>query len=304
VQVWGDRFEGGHDDIFDLQDRVASAVVSAVAPKVEQAEIERVRTKATDNLDAYDCFMRALASVYRWSRKDIEEAERLLDRSIELDPQFATPYGVEAWCISWRLLGGWSDDLAKDAGTCGRLAQQAVELAKDDAAVLSFAGHSLAVVIGALDDGNALLDRALALNPNLARAWAMSAVVHILLGNPDVAIERNEHAMRLSPRDIVFHLMMHTTARACFYAGRYDEAIDWSTKAMRESPHNHDQSLVHLVASYALTQRQAEAEAALARFQQISPQTRLSNLWPASRLRRPDDVARLKEGLRLAGMPE
>jgi adenylate cyclase len=304
VHVWTDRFEGGHGDVFDLQDRVASAVVSAVAPKVEQVEIERARTKATDSLDAYDCFMRAVACCYRWSRKDIEDAERLLDRSIELDPKFATAYGVATWCIAWRLINGWSDDLAKDAGRCGTLARQAVELAKDDAAVLAWAGYSLAIVLGALDEGIALLDRAVALNPNLARAWGMSAVVHILLGNPEVAIEHNERAMRLSPRDTVFHLIMHTTARACFYAGRYDEAIAWSTKAMQESPHGQDQSLIHLIASYALTQRQAEAEAALAKHQHINPQARLSNLWQAMRLRRPDDVARLKEGLRIAGMPE
>ena len=62
VQVWTDRFEGAHEDIFDMQDRVASAVVTAVAPKVERAEMDLAKTKATDNLDAYDCLMRATAS--------------------------------------------------------------------------------------------------------------------------------------------------------------------------------------------------------------------------------------------------
>jgi tetratricopeptide (TPR) repeat protein len=304
VQVWADRFEGTHEDIFDLQDRVASAVVTAVAPKVEQAEMSLAGTKATDSLDAYDCLMRASASAYRWTRKDIEEAERLLDKSIELDPEFATAYGVAAWCIAWRLVNGWSNDLVKDAGRCGALARRAVELAKDDAAVLAWAGYSLALVVGALDEGMALLDRAVSLNPNLARAWTMSAVVLILVGNPEVAIARAERAMRLSPRDTAFHLIMHTCARACFYAGRYDEAITWSTKAMQESPHGHDQSLIHLIASYALTQRQSEAEAALELNRSISTQTRLSQLWQPTRLRRPDDVARLKEGLRIAGMPE
>ena len=96
------------------------------------------------------------------------------------------------------------------------------------------------MVLGQLDEGIALLNRALTLNPNLARAWTMSAVVNNLLGNPEVAIEHNERAMRLSPRDNIFHLMLHTSARACFYAGRYDEAIAWSTKAMQASPHGHE----------------------------------------------------------------
>ena len=307
VQIWSDRIEGEHGDIFDLQDRAASAVVNAVAPKVEQAEIARAVAKATDSLDAYDLFMRALACIYRWGRSDLEEAEVRLNRSIELDPKFAAAYANATWCLAWRLVNFWTDDLATDAARCGVLARQAVDLAPDDANVLSLAGYSLAQVVGAFDEGIALINRAVSLNPNLARAWALSAVVHIFIGKPETAIEHNERAMRLSPRDIVLYLMMHTTARACFYCGRLDEAIAWSTRAMRESPHAHEGSILHLAASYALTQRPQDATAALAKFLEIHPQARLSNLWQLSQLRglqAPDLVAKLKEGLRLAGMPE
>jgi adenylate cyclase len=304
VQVWADRFQGNHDDIFDLQDRTASAVVSAIAPKVEQAEIARAVAKATDSLDAYDYFMRASACIYRWGRKDLEEAEGLLDRSISLDPKFAAAYAYATWCLAWRIVNYWSDDLAKDAARCGELARQAVDLAPDDATVLSLAGYSLAQVAGNFDQGIALISRAVSLNPNLARAWALSAAVNIFIGNPETAIEHNDQAMRLSPRDILLHLMMHTTARACFYAGRLDEAIAWSRRAMRESPHGHDQSLLHLAASYALTQRQDEASEVLARYMTLHPQARLGNVWSLSRLRFAGHVAKLKEGLRIAGMPE
>jgi len=307
VQIWSDRIEGEHGDIFDLQDRAASAVVNAIAPKVEQAEIARAVAKPTDSLDAYDLFMRATACIYRWGRSDLEEAEVLLNRSIELDPKFAAAYASATWCLAWRVVNFWTDDLATDAARCGVLARQAVDLAPDDANVLSLAGYSLAQVVGAFDEGIALINRAVSLNPNLARAWALSAVVHIFIGKPETAIEHNERAMRLSPRDIVLYLMMHTTARACFYCGRLDEAIAWSTRAMRESPHAHEGSILHLAASYALTQRPQDATAALAKFLEIHPQARLSNLWQLSQLRAlraPDLVAKLKEGLRLAGMPE
>ena len=307
VQVWSDRFEGSQEDIFDLQDRVASAVVNAVAPRIEQAEITRAVAKATDSLDAYDYFMRASPCIYRWGRSDLEEAEVLLNRSIELDPKFAAAYAGATWCLAWRVVNFWTDDLATDAARCGVLARHAVDLAPDDANVLSLAGYSLAQVAGAFDEGLALIDRAVSLNPNLARAWFISAVVQIFIGKPETAIEHNERAMRLSPRDIVLHLMMHTMARACFYCERLDEAIAWSTRAMRESPHGQEGSLLHLAASYALTQRQEEANSALAKFLAIHPQARLSNLWQLSQLRAvraPDLVAKLKEGLRLAGMPE
>jgi adenylate cyclase len=306
VQVWSDRFEGSHADIFELQDHVASAVVNAVAPKIEQAEIARAVAKATDSLDAYDYFMRASACIYRWGRSDLEEAEVLLNRSIELDPKFAAAYAGATWCLAWRVVNFWTDDLAADAARCGVLARQAVDLAPDDANVLSVAGYSLAQVTSAIDEGIVLINRAVSLNPNLARAWFISAVVHIFIGKPETAIEHNERAMRLSPRDVVLHLMMHTMARACFYCGRLDEAIAWSTRAMQESPHGHEGSMLHLAASYAFTERQEEATSALAKFLTVHPQARLSNLWllQPSRLRAPDHAAKLKEGLRLAGMPE
>jgi len=307
AQVWSDRIEGEHGDIFDLQDRAASAVVNAIAPKVEQAEIARAVAKATDSLDAYDLFMRATACIYRWGRSDLEEAEVLLNRSIELDPKFAAAYIGATWCLAWRLVNFWTDDLATDAARCGVLARQAVDLAPDDANVLSIAGYSLAQVGGKFEEGIALINRAVSLNPNLARAWFVSAVVHIFIGKPETAIEHNERAMRLSPRDIVLHLMMHTMARACFYCGRLEEAIAWSTRAMRESPHTHEGSILHLAASYALTQRPQDATAALAKFLAVHPQARLSNIWQLAQLRAvqaPELVAKLRDGLRLAGMPE
>jgi TolB-like protein/Flp pilus assembly protein TadD len=306
-QVWADRFEGSHEDIFDLQDHVASAVVNAVAPKIEQVEIARAAAKPTDSLDAYDYFMRASACIYRWSRSDLEEAEVLLARSIELDPKFAMAYASATWCLAWRVVNFWTDDLATDAARCGVLARQAVDLAPDDANVLSIAGYSIAQVGGAFDEGIVLVNRAVSLNPNLARAWFISAVVHIFIGRPETAIEHTERAMRLSPRDIVIHLMMHTKARAHFYCGRLDEAIAWSTRAMRESPLGHEGSILHLAASYALSQRPEEATAAIAKFLAVHPQARLSNIWHLSPIRArqaPDLVAQLKQGLRLAGMPE
>ena len=72
--MWADRFEGGLEDVFDLQDQVTASVVGAIAPKLQQAEIERARRKPTENLDAYDYFLRGTASLYRWTREGNAEA--------------------------------------------------------------------------------------------------------------------------------------------------------------------------------------------------------------------------------------
>ena len=182
MHLWADRFEGPIEDIFDLQDQVTASVVGAIAPKLEQAEIERAKRKPTENLDAYDYYLRAMASLYQWTKESNNEALRLLYRAIELDPNFASAYGVAAWCYVWRKTQGWVTDGAQEAAEATRLAQRAVELGKDDAIALSAGGYALAHIAGDLDDGAAFIDRALVLNPNLAGTWLNSGWVRILAG--------------------------------------------------------------------------------------------------------------------------
>jgi TolB-like protein len=127
--LWGDRFEGALEDIFDLQDRVTTSVVSAIAPKLEQAEIERANRKLTENLDAYDHYLRGLASLYQLTnRNSLDEALRLFQRAIELDPTFAPVHASAAWCYSHRKTQGWVIDRVRETTEAARLARRAVEL--------------------------------------------------------------------------------------------------------------------------------------------------------------------------------
>jgi TolB-like protein len=102
AHFWADRFDGGLEDIFELQDQVASRVVGAIAPKLEQAEIERAKGKPTESLDAYDWYLRGVAFVHRESKDSIAEALRLFHRAIELDPGFALAHGMAVWCYNRR----------------------------------------------------------------------------------------------------------------------------------------------------------------------------------------------------------
>ena len=110
AHLWAERFEGNLEDIFDLQDQVTVSVVGAIAPKLEQAEIERAKHKPTDSLDAYDYFLRGLASVHRWTREANNEALQFFHRATELDPEFAAAYGMAARCYSQRKSCGWVGD--------------------------------------------------------------------------------------------------------------------------------------------------------------------------------------------------
>src|SRR5712672_1853824 len=198
VHLWADHFEGSLDDIFALQDQVAERVVGAIMPKLERAEIERAKRKPTESLHAYDYYLRGMASFHRGTKERIGEALRLFYKAIELDPDFASAYAMAAGCHLWRKLHGWMDDRSHEVAEGARLAQRAAELGNDDAVALAWGGHALAHLAGDLDGGIALIDKALALNPNLAAAWFLSGFLRIGRGEHEHAIERFARAMRRS----------------------------------------------------------------------------------------------------------
>ena len=110
THLWAERFEGSLDDIFELQDQVATSVVGAIAPQLERAEIERAKRKPTEHLGAYDYYLRGMADLHRGTREAIDEALRLFEKAIELDPDFASAYATASWCHLWRKVNGWMID--------------------------------------------------------------------------------------------------------------------------------------------------------------------------------------------------
>jgi TolB-like protein/class 3 adenylate cyclase/Tfp pilus assembly protein PilF len=303
VHLWADRFEGALEDLFDLQDQVTASVVGAIAPKLEQAEIERAKLKPTSSLDAYDYYLRGMAAVHLWTREGNEEALLHFRRAIELDPGFASAYGMAARCYSQRKAGGWMVDRVRDIAEAERMARRAVALGKEDALALATAGIALAYVVGDLDDGAAFIDQALALNPNLAWAWAFGGFVKAWLGEPEAVIERVTRAMRLSPQDSQFFNMQVAMAHAHFLAGRYVEALSWAEAAARGLPNF---AFVNgaVAVNAALAGRPEVAEKAVARLRQLQPQLRISDLMEIFPLRQPKHRAKWIEGLRMAGISE
>ena len=189
AHLWADRFDGGIEDIFDLQDQVTANVVGAIAPRLEQAEIERAKRRPTESLDAYDYFLRGLASLYQWTRESNDEALRLFRRAIELDPNFAVAHGMAAWSFVWRKVNGWISDRANELAEVERLARRAVELGPDDVVALAGGGYALVFVVHDLDEGPAVMERALALNPNHAWTLNSSGWTKAFLGDTDTAIK-------------------------------------------------------------------------------------------------------------------
>jgi adenylate cyclase len=303
THLWADRFDGSLEDIFDLQDQVTTSVVGALAPKLEQAEIERANRKPTESLDAYDYYLRGIARYQQWRKEANSEALQLFYKAIELDPDFASAYGMAARCYIDRKVRGWTTDRVNEEGETARLARRAAELGRDDAVALCNGGFALVYVVGDQDDGAAMIDRALVLNPNLAAAWTHSGWVRNWRGEPELAFNHFARAMRLSPLDPIMFLMHSGTALAHFFAGRYDEASSWAERSLRERA-DHPPALRVLAASSALAGRLEEAHAAIARLRQLDPASRIGDLKRLVQFRRPQDLARYEEGLRKAGLSE
>ena len=282
---------------------MTASVVGAIAPKLEQAEIERSKRKPTESLDAYDYFLRGMAGVHQWTREGNDEALSHFRRAIDLDPNFAAAYGLAARCYVQRKAGGWITNRAQEIVEAERLARRAAELGRDDAVALCTAGFAVADVVGDVDYGGVLIDRALVLNPNLAAAWYFSGWVKIWLGEPEVAIERVARALRLSPNDPQMVIMQTTIAMAHFFAGRYAEALSGAQAALREKP-DVFLGICIAAASQALAGRFTEAEKAGTHLRQLMPKLRISNLRDQFPIRRPEDFARWAEGLKKAGLPE
>jgi adenylate cyclase len=305
--IWADRFDGELDDIFDLQDRVSASVISQIVPKLELVEIDRAKRRPTANLDAYDYFLRGISNDYQSTRASVEEALKLLYKAIDLDPGFASAHAWASLCYTRLRQSGWMADPERELLEGLRLARGAVSLGRDDAFALALGGFGVAYLGRDPEAGVIFIDRATALNPNLAMGWHASGWVRLYLGEWDQAIEHLTRAMRLSPLDPFMYQMEHATAAAHFSAERFEEASSWAASALRERP-EFVRSICIFAASSALIGRLPEARAAILRARKLNPELSISSLLSTTVRSQATDFAkwsaRFEEGLVLAGLPK
>jgi TolB-like protein/class 3 adenylate cyclase/Flp pilus assembly protein TadD len=301
--IWAEKFDGAADEIFEFQDRIAASIVGMLEPKVYQIEAAHAFEKPTESLDAYDCVLRALSLLYTFDDGDFAEAGGYLQRAVTLDPLYAQAHAYLAWWFNLATGEGRSTDPAGDAEKAARAAAIAVELDPNDAFCLAVAGHIQAYLKKNLETAVDMFDRALLVNENCAFAWGLSGSTYCFLGRPDDALERLRNAWRLSPFDPMNFFFCTVAGLAEFVAGRYDQAIGWLRKAQRM---NARFAACHrtLTASLALSGDVEAARAATRGLLSVQPNFRVSVFTSRYPLRRKDDLDRLAEGLRLAGLPE
>lgn len=300
--LWSERFDGATTNLFELQDQLTTSVVGALAPNLERVEIERARHKPTESLDAYDYYLRGMWTFRKDSRIAIESARPLFYEAIKLDPEFASAYAMAAGCYSWRKLSGWLTNPGAEVAEGIRLARLAVELGQNDAVALAAGAHALAHLAGDLDNSVALLDRALALDPNLAFAWYLGGFVRLWRGHPDDAIRCLARAIRLNPLSSDLHRMEVGTAMAHLLAGRTEDALSWAEKAARHLP-DRMLPIIILAAIFVRSDREGDARALLERLQQFERAPCIAELNQWLPFQRSQDLEVFAEALREAGLP-
>jgi TolB-like protein/class 3 adenylate cyclase len=293
THLWADRFDGSLEDVFELQDKVAVSVAGVIEPRLQAAEISRSSERSTDDLTAYDLYLRAYAMFWS-SAKHIPEALRLTKQAIARDPRYGPALAWAAYCCVALIHGNQSENREANRREGVDFARRALQVAGDDPGVLTNASYALAYFgedIGAM---MALVDRALALNPSFARGWYISGVIKLWAGQPDVAIEHVEASMRLSPRAPVGPAL-GVIGGAHFFARRFTEAVPKLLLAIQEYS-SYIQPYRYLAACYAHMGQFDDAQEIVARLRAISPVV----IPDVNYLRNAEQRERYLSGLRLA----
>jgi TolB-like protein len=221
THLWADRFDGSLEDVFDLQDRVAARVAGVIEPTLQATEISRSSGRPTDDLTAYDLYLRALPTLFSDTIEEVVATLRLLDQAIARDPNYGPALAAAAYCYVQLSDNRVTDDPERSRRTGIEHARRAIAVAPEDPTTIAHAAMALALLGEDLETMIGLLDKALALNPSFARGWY---VTNMILGISRLVDGRNDViSLRRIFNDIRAHRALITReAYVCYDGLRYD----------------------------------------------------------------------------------
>jgi TolB-like protein/class 3 adenylate cyclase/Flp pilus assembly protein TadD len=304
AHIWADRFDGALDDIFDLQDQVASRVVGAIEPKLRSFEIARATRKPTESLDAYDLYLRALGQHYKFTPESMSQAIELLGRALAIDPSYAPAAALIGVCRLTEKIQGWHALSDQEHAEAVQLARRVIVTGKDDPEALSLASQTIAYLAGDHATAARAIDRALALNPNSVSAWLTRGWLECWQNRPSSAVQAVERVMRQCPLGPDDHSLKLQLAVAHLAAGRYEEAMGWADEALHGRPEAVASVRMKAILC-GLLGRVAEGKKWLRRLLQLTPDATIVRFnAETSPFLAPEIRAAMAEGLRKAGLPE
>ena len=293
THLWADRFDGSLEDVFDLQDKVAISIAGVIEPALQVAETHRSAERPTNDLTAYDLYLRARPIFLSSGKQGIIAALELLEQAVARDPNYGPALGLAAVCHT-HLVGTFPEDPEANRRKGIDRAQHALRVAGDDPGVLADAALTLGVFGEEIGAMTALVDRALGLNPSYARGWYVKGLLNLWAGRLDDTIGNIETSLRLSPRAHLGNPFGFQGA-AYFLDRRFEEAVATLSLAIQQKPH-FPLPYRYLSACYAHMGRLDDARATVERLRGITKDVVPS----ATGLRNPAHHEFFLSGLRLA----
>jgi adenylate cyclase len=300
AHVWAGRFDREIEDVFALQDDLAQAVVSAVEPNLRSAEIARKKSVPTENLDAYDLYLRALSETDPITKDGLERAEALLRRAVQLDPDYSDAWAALADALGRQVVGIWKTE-AELGSEAQKAALTSVKLDPENGEALGVAAWALAIFGGSLDQAADFARRAVMVHPNSAVVRAHCGWALVNSGELDDALANLEAGRRMDPLDRRFHIAQNAMAAAYFFQRNFEKALELARGVIARVP-THPVSLGYAAASLVHLGQLDEARATIQQMRLSNPNAAISNT--RLHFRYPWMVELLRDALRTAGLPE
>ena len=303
--LWAKRYDGRLDDVFGLQDKITRKIVAALAVKLSAGEQEKVTRKETDNIEAYDAFLKGWEHYRRWTPEDFRKAIPYFERAIELDPHYGRAYAAVASVYTEGYLRAWdwSHVLGLSAEAMPSLAGEYLQATQDDPTPLA---HQVASkwfrILLYPEEAVAEAERAIALDPNDADGYMAMADALIYSGKPEEAVDFVKKAMRLDPHNLANHL--YTLGLAHFGMEQFQEAASFFERAFKLNPEMGLVQRGYLAASYGYLGQEEKARTELDK-PEIKEVRELYDLYvkyEGAYYKNPKDRARLLDGLRNVGL--
>jgi adenylate cyclase len=298
-QIWADRFDGGLDDVFDLQDRITQEIVAALEVQLTLGEQVRVWRKRSGSPLVYEYLLKGRVLYVNFARHTHARARDQLERALELNPVFAPALYLLGLTLTDQARFGWENDQAATFEAALDCANRA--LAADP-------GYGEAyLVIGYVctfqrrhDEAVAAGEKAVTLSPSGSDAYHMAGMYHGYAGNFRMAALYEENAQRLSPLER--NESMVDEARARFHLGDFAAAHDIASRVLKERPRWLTAQST-LIASLWNLGRQDEARTIAKELLTGHPSFTVSRWALQLPYRRQEDLDALVNPLRMAGLP-
>ncbi len=297
--LWAERFDRDLTDIFAMQDEVVEKIVGALAVTLTHGEEQQLRRRGTENVAAYESWMRARALLNQGTREAVAQAQVLYRRAIELDVNFPAPHAGMALALISDYVSNWAADPAQALDEAERWARRAAELNEQEPVSHMALGN---VLLWRRDHAGALAEfrRMIELDPNFAQGYGATGLALMYAGQPAEALKQLAITMRLDPHYVP--ILLHFLAQANFCLEQYETAARQLVERIARTPGT-DASRMLLASCYGHLGRMEDARAAWAELLKVNPDFSLTQRARVLPYKDPGDFQRIVEGLAKAGLP-